>query len=103
MVFTVSRGTCTATHSTPSLRSALPHHAAFPSRFRVQVGWVSPRSPPPEPRPPAGAIQRRVRRRTVSRQPTPPAHGPIHSTGRAGLTGSTLSWLFLIGPLRNPP
>ena len=62
--FAISRGTRAATPSTPSLRSTLPHHAIFPSRSRVQVGWASRRSPPPKPPPPAGAIQRRVKRRT---------------------------------------
>jgi hypothetical protein len=62
--FAISRGTRAATPSTPPLRSTLPHHAIFPSRSRVQVGWASRRSPPPKPPPPAGAIQRRVKRRT---------------------------------------
>jgi hypothetical protein len=45
-----------------------PCHAGLvPFRFPVQVRRAAPRSPPPEPRPPEGAIQRRVRRRTVSR------------------------------------
>src|SRR5215813_1275720 len=66
LAFAVSRGPCTATPSASSQRSALPRHAVVPSRFRVQVRRVAPRSPPPEPRPPEGAIQRRVRRRTLS-------------------------------------
>ncbi len=63
LVFAISRGSCTATPSTPPQRSALSRHAAFPSRFRVQVGRVTQRHAPSEPLLPAGAIQRRVRRR----------------------------------------
>src|SRR6185437_5859083 len=66
-LFAVSRGPRTAARSASSPRSALPRHAAVPSRFPVQVGRAAQRSPPPEPLPPAGAIQRRVRRRTLSR------------------------------------
>src|SRR6266496_1371979 len=66
LAFAISRGPCTATPSVSSQRSALPRHAVVPSRFRVQVRRVAPRSPPPEPRPPEGAIQRRVRRRTIT-------------------------------------
>src|SRR6266487_1156233 len=66
LVFAISRGSCTATPSTPPQRSALSRHAAFPSRFRVQVGRVTQRHAPSEPLLPAGAIQRRVRRRNFA-------------------------------------
>jgi hypothetical protein len=66
LVFAISRGSCTATPSTPPQRSALSRHAVFPSRFRVQVGRVTQRHAPSEPLLPAGAIQRRVRRRNFA-------------------------------------
>src|SRR5664279_3543528 len=55
-----------AAPSTPSQRSTLSHHAAVPSRFRVQVRWVTQRPPPSEPLLSARVIQRRVRRRNLA-------------------------------------
>src|SRR5664279_3324116 len=55
-----------AAPSTPSQRSTLSHHAAVPSRFRVQVRWVTQRPPPSEPLLSARVIQRRVRRRNLT-------------------------------------
>ncbi len=101
--FAISRGTRAATPSTPSLRSTLPHHAIFPSRSRVQVGWASRRSPPPKPPPPAGAIQRRVKRRTSCRlsacrrslhgHPIPPRDSALLAVGlpRAGQLSRTVA------------
>src|SRR5664279_5438173 len=48
------------------MRSTLSHHAAVPSRFRVQVRWVTQRPPPSEPLLSARVIQRRVRRRNLA-------------------------------------
>ena len=50
--FAISRGPCAAAPSTSPRYSTLSRHAVVPSRFRVQVRRVAPRSPPPEPRPP---------------------------------------------------
>ena len=66
LAFAISRGPCAAAPSTPPRYSTLSRHTVVPSRFRVQVRRVAPRSPPSEPRPPEGAIQRRVKRRTLS-------------------------------------
>jgi hypothetical protein len=71
LAFAISRGPCTATPSAPSQRSALSRHATFPFSFHIQVGRVAQRSPPSEPLPPAGAIQRRVKRRTLSAYTAP--------------------------------
>ena len=80
LAFAISRGPRTAAPSASSLRSALSRHAVVPSRFPVQVRRVAQRSPPPEPLPPAGAIQRRVRRRTLIA-----AHGSCKPLGRGWL------------------
>jgi hypothetical protein len=69
--FAISREPCAATPSAPSQRSALSRHATFPFSFHIQVGRVAQRSPPSEPLPPAGAIQRRVKRRTVALHTAP--------------------------------
>src|SRR5713226_223073 len=97
LVFAISRGSCTATPSTPPQRSALSRHAAFPSRFRVQVGRVTQRHAPSEPLLPAGAIQRRVRRRSFpmyAALPRPEYYGgsapPAPSAGVAPIPVSDL-------------
>ncbi len=54
VAFAMSRGPCTATLSTPSLRPVLPRHAMVPFRFPVQVRRVAPRSPPSRTSAPCG-------------------------------------------------
>jgi hypothetical protein len=71
LAFAISRGPRAATPSAPSQRSTLSRHATFPFSFHIQVGRAAQRSPPSEPLPPAGAIQRRVKRRTVALHTAP--------------------------------
>src|ERR1700746_1060000 len=66
LAFAIPRGPRTALPSTPPRHPALSRHAVVPSRFPLRVRRAAQTSPPPEPLPPAGAIQRRVRRRTLS-------------------------------------
>ena len=65
-VFAISHGPCAAAPSTPSQCSALPRHAAVPSRFPVQVRRAAQRRPPSEPLLSVRVIQRRVRRRNFA-------------------------------------